>query len=70
MLSEIVEEGNELIHAEIDNFAEEANIDAAAHSGMAQAGSEEKIIRQLIKAGSLDARSIVPDLPEIKEINE
>lgn len=71
MLSEFVDEGEEVVHAEIDNFAEEGNTaSVAAHTGMARAGSEEQIIKQLVKAGSLDANSIIPNLPIIKEINE
>ena len=65
MLSEVVDEGNEVVHAEIDDFAEEGN--TAAHTGMARAGSEEQVIRQLHKMGSLDARSIIPDLPAVEE---
>ena len=31
--------------------------------GMARAGSEEQVIRQLHRAGSIDASPLLPDLP-------
>ena len=60
-LSEVNVDGlGEIIHAEVEDFAQQS--DSAAQFGMARAGSEEQVIRQLIKAGSIDPTSILPDV--------
>ena len=55
-LSEVGHEGENLI-CEVDDFSK-AN-GGPAQMGMAKAGHEEKVIRQLHKAGSIDASSLL-----------
>ena len=64
MLSEVNQDG-EQIHAEIDDFGTMAD-DHNQHIGLSAAGHEENVIRQLHKAGSLDASSILPDVAQIQ----
>ena len=63
-LAEVAEDG-EQIHAEIDDFGTMA-LDTNQHIGLAAAGHEENVIRQLHKKGSLDASSILPDVAQIQ----
>ena len=55
-------DGQEVVHVEVDNFDSMAGNAAIDHMGMAVAGTEEQVIRQLHKAGSLDASELIPDL--------
>ena len=52
-LSGIGADGQEEQYVEIDDFADCAD-KGEAHYGMMQAGGEEKIVKELIRAGSLD----------------
>ena len=61
-LSEMQLDGQEVVHVEVDNFDSMASAAAIDHMGMAVAGTEEQVIRQLHKAGSLDASELIPDL--------
>ena len=58
-LSEMCVDGSETLHAEIDDFGA---MSGGQHIGLAAAGHEENVIRQLHHAGSLDASSILPDV--------
>ena len=58
-LSEVNLDG-EIDHLEIEDFAQVSG--PTHHMGLAAAGTEEQVIRQLHKAGSLDASEILPDL--------
>ena|ERR1719382_236354 len=57
-LSEVSHEGENVI-CEVDDFAQ---VSGPALMGMAEAGHEEQVIRQLHKAGSIDASAILPDV--------
>ena len=59
-LSEVLIEGNEVVHCEIEEFGEVH--EDVPHLGMAKAGQEEQIIRQLQRAGSLGPAEILPSL--------
>ena len=52
--------GEEILHAEVDDFGNATTDDK--HMGLAKSGTEENVIRQLHKAGSLDASEILKDL--------
>ena len=63
-LSEVnVDGADEIVHAEVEDFAQVSG--SAAHLGMARAGSEEQVIRQLHKAGSIDATALLPDVTAV-----
>ena len=64
-LSEINAEGQENHLVEIDDFADCAD-KSDAHYGMMQAGGEEKIVKELIRAGSLDTSGLPDQSPELK----
>ena len=49
-----------MVHAEIQEFS--ANVIPGAAIGMAPAGQEEMVVRQLHKAGSFDASGLYDDL--------
>ena len=53
-LSEIVD-GDDVEHLAIDDFAKHDEDGEKKHYGMMQAGGEEKIIKELKKAGTLDS---------------
>ena len=55
----------EIVHAEVEDFGQVST--TAAHLGMARAGSEEVVIRQLHKAGSIDASALLPELEAIAQ---
>ena len=60
-LSEVqLDGGDEIVHAEVEDFGQVST--TAVHLGMARAGSEEQVIRQLHKAGSIDATGLLPDV--------
>ena len=59
-LSEVLCEGNEVVHCEIEEFG--GVHEDVPHLGMAKAGQEEQIIRQLQRAGSLGPAEIQPSL--------
>ena len=60
-LSEVnMDNDEEIVHAEVEDFGQVST--SAAHLGMARAGSEEVVIRQLHKAGSIDASALLPDI--------
>ncbi len=60
-LSEVnMDTGEEILHAEVDDFGKMAG--PTAHMGLAKSGTEEEVVRQLHKAGSLDASDILKDL--------
>ena len=54
---------DEIVHAEVEDFGQVSG--SAAHLGMARAGSEEQVIRQLHKAGSIDATALLPDVTAV-----
>ena len=56
-----LETGEEVVHAEIENFGAMADTHGD-HMGMAVAGTEEQVIRKLHNAGSIDASDLLPDL--------
>ena len=60
-LSEMGLDGIEVVKVEVENFGEVAGAQVDNY-GMAVAGTEEQVIRQLHKAGSLDGRELIPDL--------
>ena len=63
-LSEVqLDGGDEIVHAEVEDFGQVST--TAAHLGMARAGSEEQVIRQLHKAGSIDATGLLPDVEAV-----
>ena len=63
-LSEVSHEG-EVVHAVVDDFAQVSG--GAETMGMAAAGTEEQVIRQLQRAGSLNnADVLLPDTEENK----
>ena len=48
------------VHAEVEDFGQ---IEASASlMGMARSGHEEQVIRQLHRAGSIDATALLPDV--------
>ena len=55
----------EIVHAEVEDFGQVST--TAVHLGMARAGSEEVVIRQLHKAGSIDASALLPELEAIAQ---
>ena len=59
-LSEVNLDGLEVVKVEVDDFGKMAA--SEEHMGLAKSGTEEQVIRQLHKAGSLDARAIMNDL--------
>ena len=56
----------EMVHCEIEDFAQMSGGNPNM-MGIAPAGTEEEVIRQLHKAGSLDASSILPDVAAVME---
>ena len=58
----------EIVHAEVEDFGQVST--TAAHLGMARAGSEEVVIRQLHKAGSIDASALLPDIEAVMQENQ
>ena len=62
-LSEVGVEGgeDEIIHCEVENFAQGDQI-SAAQMGMAPAGTDERVIRTLHSQGSIDASDLHPDV--------
>ena len=55
-----VDTHEEVVHAEVDDFAQFEGSPLIV--GMAKAGTEERVIRQLHKAGSIDASALLPDV--------
>ena len=62
-LSSVCEEGIETELLQVDNFEQIAE-KGEDHYGMMQAGGEEKVIKQLIKQGSLDVNGIPVAKPQ------
>ena len=60
-LSEVGADEEEIIHCEVENFAQGGAI-SAAQMGMAPAGTDEHVIRTLHKQGSIDASPLHPDV--------
>ena len=53
-LSEVNLDGLEVVHCEVEDFGQMSNqTNGGAHLGMAPSGTEEQVIRQLQKMGSL-----------------
>ena len=65
-LSNVNEEGIETELLQVDNFEQLAE-KGEDHYGMMQAGGEQKIIKQLIKQGSLDASGLPIQQPKQEE---
>ena len=65
-LSNVNEEGIETELLQVDNFEQLAE-KGEDHYGMMQAGGEQKIIKQLIKQGSLDANGLPIEQQQTKE---
>ena len=68
-LSNVNEEGIEEQLLAVDNFEQLAE-KGEDHYGMMQAGGEQKIIKQLIKQGSLDANGMPVKLEEPGKLEE
>ena len=58
-LTEMNQEGGEVVHAEVTDFGAQGT--DHAHMGLAMAGAEEQVIKQLHKAGSIDATGVLPE---------
>ena len=64
-LSEITGDGQENKLLELDDFADCAD-KGDQHYGMMQAGGEERVVKELIRAGSLDPSGLPDASPELK----
>ena len=60
----VADEQGENVICEVDDFAQ---VSGPALMGMAEAGHEEQVIRQLHKAGSIDASAILPDVQAVMQ---
>ena len=70
-LSEVnLESGQEEVYCEVDDFGAVGD-NMNVYIGLAKSGTEEHVIRQLHRAGSLDASRIMPELDgEVANVTE
>ena len=64
-MSNVGEDGREEHLLEVDNFADVGD-HGEKHYGMMQSGGEEKIVKELIRAGSLDPDGMPIGSPGVK----